>query len=114
MAIQSGLKAGLNSAYTTIAGEGRHRASLIAQTRERHQGHVTLTGALAELGVYQLLSKADAFVLPSSGIGEAWHRFPSWKQWVPACQLLRVEWALRLKWSRLASLCLRVMLKSIG
>ena len=33
---------------------------------------MTLTGTLSETEVFQALSKADAFVLPSTGMGEAW------------------------------------------
>jgi colanic acid/amylovoran biosynthesis glycosyltransferase len=71
-AIHRGLQAGLDLHYT-IAGEGPHRDALLSVIDELGLGsHVTLTGALPEAEVFQLLSKADAFVLPSVGFGEAW------------------------------------------
>lgn len=71
-AMQLGLQAGLNLHYT-IAGEGVHRDALISEIDKLGlASHVTLTGTLPETEVFQLLSKADAFVLPSIGVGEAW------------------------------------------
>jgi colanic acid/amylovoran biosynthesis glycosyltransferase len=71
-AIDRGVRAGLDLHYT-IAGEGDYRDALLARIAELGlQSRVRLTGTLAETEVYQLLSKADAFVLPSIGMGEAW------------------------------------------
>jgi glycosyltransferase involved in cell wall biosynthesis len=33
---------------------------------------VTLTGTLSEAEIYRLLAAIDAFILPSTGLGEAW------------------------------------------
>lgn len=71
-AIYQGRLAGLDLHYT-IAGEGPHRDALCSKIDELGlASHVTLTGALPEVEVFQLLSDADAFVLPSIGFGEAW------------------------------------------
>jgi glycosyltransferase involved in cell wall biosynthesis len=71
-AIHRGLKAGLDLRYT-IAGEGPYRETLISSINQLGLGsNVTLAGTLSETEVFQLLSKADAFLLPSIGIGEAW------------------------------------------
>jgi len=71
-AIRRGLQAGLDLHYT-IAGEGPHKEALLSVIGELNLGrHVTLTGTIPETEVFQLLSKADAFVLPSIGVGEAW------------------------------------------
>jgi glycosyltransferase involved in cell wall biosynthesis len=71
-AVHRGLQAGLDLRYT-IAGEGPHRESLLSLIRELGLGaRVTLTGTLSEREVFQLLSKADVFVLASTGLGEAW------------------------------------------
>ena len=59
--------------HLTIAGDGPHRQALISHIREHDlDNFVTLTGTLSENEVYQLLSTADAFVLSSTGLGEAW------------------------------------------
>jgi colanic acid/amylovoran biosynthesis glycosyltransferase len=71
-AVRRGLQAGLDLRYT-IAGEGPHRDALLSAIKELSLGsHVTLAGTLPETEVLQLLSKVDAFVLPSIGFGEAW------------------------------------------
>ena len=71
-AIQRGLQQGFDLRYT-IAGEGPHRDIILSQIAELElQSRVTLTGTLGETEVYQLLSNADAFLLPSVGLGEAW------------------------------------------
>jgi glycosyltransferase involved in cell wall biosynthesis len=71
-AIHRGLQAGLNLHYT-IAGEGPYRVALLSAINELNLGsNVTLVGTLSETEVFQLLSKADTFLLPSIGSGEAW------------------------------------------
>jgi glycosyltransferase involved in cell wall biosynthesis len=71
-AVRRGLQEGLDLHYT-IAGEGDYRDTLVSRIEELGLcNHVTLPGTLSESEVYQLLSKADAFVLPSVGHGEAW------------------------------------------
>jgi colanic acid/amylovoran biosynthesis glycosyltransferase len=71
-AVRRALQGGLNVRYT-IAGEGPHRDALLSYIRENDlDEQVTMTGTLSETDVYRLLSKADAFVLPSTGWGEAW------------------------------------------
>jgi len=70
--IYRGIQAGLDLHYT-IAGEGPYKDSLLSVINDLDLGaYVTLTGALPEKEVFQLLSRADAFVLPSIGLGEAW------------------------------------------
>lgn len=65
-AIHRGLQAGLDLRYT-IAGEGPCRDSLLALIGQLGlEARVALTGTLSEVEVLQLLSRADAFVLPSS------------------------------------------------
>ncbi len=57
----------------TIAGEGPHRDWIERRIRELELGdRVRLVGTLSEGEVFQLLSEADAFLLPSVGDGEAW------------------------------------------
>jgi colanic acid/amylovoran biosynthesis glycosyltransferase len=71
-AVHRALQSGLKIRYT-IAGEGPYRDALFSRIRELGlETQVRLTGTLSETEVYVLLSKADAFVLPSTGIGEAW------------------------------------------
>jgi colanic acid/amylovoran biosynthesis glycosyltransferase len=71
-AIRRGLEAGADLRYT-IAGDGPNRDTLRRQLDELGlRDRVTLAGTLSEGGVFALLSKADAFVLPSIGLGEAW------------------------------------------
>lgn len=71
-AIRRALDAGLELHYT-IAGDGPHENALRASVKELDlDRHVTFTGTLAETDVLGLLSKADAFILPSVGLGEAW------------------------------------------
>jgi len=65
---QSGLKI-----HYTIAGEGPHKNIILAKIRELDlEKHVSLSGSLSESEVYKLLSEVDAFLLPSTGLGEAW------------------------------------------
>jgi colanic acid/amylovoran biosynthesis glycosyltransferase len=62
---------GLDIHYT-IAGEGPDRPHVEAEiARLGLQGHVTLTGTVAEAAVLALLQKCDAFILSSIGQGEA-------------------------------------------
>jgi glycosyltransferase involved in cell wall biosynthesis len=71
-AIRRGLEAGVDLRYT-IAGDGPNRDTLLAQIDELGlRDRVILAGTLSEGEVFALLSKADAFVLPSIGLGEAW------------------------------------------
>jgi glycosyltransferase involved in cell wall biosynthesis len=71
-ALHRGLQAGLDLHYT-IAGEGPYRDALLARIAELGLGdRVTMPGTLSAADVYRLLSQADAFVLPSTGVGEAW------------------------------------------
>jgi colanic acid/amylovoran biosynthesis glycosyltransferase len=56
----------------TIAGEGPHRAQIEADVaRLGLTGRVTMAGTMSETEVRALLQRADAFVLPSVGLGEA-------------------------------------------
>ena len=71
-AVQRGLQLGLDLRYT-IAGDGPYRDVILSRIGELGlQERVELTGTQSETEVYQLLSDADAFVLPSVGAGEAW------------------------------------------
>jgi colanic acid/amylovoran biosynthesis glycosyltransferase len=71
-AVHSCLQTGLDLHYT-IAGEGPHRDVIRSKIDELGlKDRVTLTGTLPESEVFRLLSVADAFVLPSTGLGEAW------------------------------------------
>jgi glycosyltransferase involved in cell wall biosynthesis len=71
-AIRAAAQAGLNLHYT-IAGEGPFLEAIRARIKALElDEHVTLTGTLSEREVCQLLSEADAFLLPSVGLGEAW------------------------------------------
>lgn len=72
LALHRGVQQGLDLRYT-IAGEGPYREVIRSQIAELGlESRVSLTGTLSEIEVYQLLSIADAFVLPSTGSGEAW------------------------------------------
>ena len=72
MAINQGVKMGLDLRYT-IVGDGPHLAALVNQTRELCiEEHVIFAGSLAESAVYKMLSSADVFILASTGLGEAW------------------------------------------
>jgi glycosyltransferase involved in cell wall biosynthesis len=63
--------AGCDVVYT-IAGEGPFRQEIENEVRRLGlEQHVKLTGTLSERAVLQLLQQADAFVLPSVGLGEA-------------------------------------------
>jgi glycosyltransferase involved in cell wall biosynthesis len=71
-AVHRAHRSGLKIHYT-IAGEGPHKEIILSKIRDLGlENQVTLTGGLSETEVYQLLSKADAFLLPSTGLGEAW------------------------------------------
>jgi glycosyltransferase involved in cell wall biosynthesis len=71
-AVHRGIQKGLDLSYT-VAGEGPHRGAIEARIKELDlSSRVTLTGTLSEIEVYQLLSKSDALLLPSTGLGEAW------------------------------------------
>jgi glycosyltransferase involved in cell wall biosynthesis len=71
-AVHRGRQAGLDLHYT-VAGEGPYGDDLIERVGALGlQKHVTFTGTLAEKEVSQLLSRVDAFLLPSTGVGEAW------------------------------------------
>jgi colanic acid/amylovoran biosynthesis glycosyltransferase len=63
--------AGTDARYT-IAGDGEDRDAIAAEAaRLELAGRVRFTGGLAERDVLALLHDADAFVLPSVGVGEA-------------------------------------------
>ncbi len=71
-AVYRAVEMGLDIQYT-IAGDGSFREAIVARIRELGlERRVSITGTLAEHEVFELLSKADAFVLPSTGVGEAW------------------------------------------
>jgi glycosyltransferase involved in cell wall biosynthesis len=71
-AVQRAHQLGLNIRYT-IAGDGPHKAAILFKIRELGlERVVSLSGSLSDTEVYQLLSEADAFLLPSTGLGEAW------------------------------------------
>jgi glycosyltransferase involved in cell wall biosynthesis len=71
-AMHAGLQSGLNLHYT-IAGEGPFRDAINLRVQELGlEGRVTVTGTLSEIEVFELLSKVDTFLLPSTGLGEAW------------------------------------------
>jgi colanic acid/amylovoran biosynthesis glycosyltransferase len=71
-AIRMATQAGLDLRYT-IAGEGPHLEAIRSQIKAlKLDDHVTLSGTLSENEVCQLLSRADTFLLPSVGLGEAW------------------------------------------
>jgi colanic acid/amylovoran biosynthesis glycosyltransferase len=71
-AVHRAHQAGLKIHYT-IAGEGPHKDALVSKVCELGlENQVTFSGSLSEKEVFQLLSRADAFLLPSTGMGEAW------------------------------------------
>jgi len=71
-AVLRGVQKGLDLNYT-IVGEGPHRAALVALSCELGlKDRVHFAGALSESEVFESLSKADVFLLPSTGLGEAW------------------------------------------
>jgi colanic acid/amylovoran biosynthesis glycosyltransferase len=71
-AIRGGVEKGLDLRYT-IVGEGPHRAALVELCGDLGlRDRVTFAGAQSEEAVFDTLSKADAFALPSTGTGEAW------------------------------------------
>jgi glycosyltransferase involved in cell wall biosynthesis len=69
------MRLALNQGYDlhyTIAGEGPHRHAIEEQIRRLDLAHrVAMPGILSEEAVLRLLQEADAFVLPSFGLGEA-------------------------------------------
>lgn len=70
-AIGQALARGCDIRYT-IAGEGPHRAEIDAAVRRLGLAdRVEMAGTLSEAAVLALLQRADAFVLPSVGLGEA-------------------------------------------
>jgi glycosyltransferase involved in cell wall biosynthesis len=63
---------GIDIRYT-IAGDGPQRKKIQSHAEELGiADRVSLTGSLGERDVLDLLSAADIFILPSTGIGEAW------------------------------------------
>ena len=95
-AIHRGLQSGLNLHYT-IAGEGPYRKALLSRIAELGlRDRVVMTGTISNADVYQLLSCADAFLLPSTG----WVRhglFQSWRLWAQVCRSSQVLSVLRLR-----------------
>jgi colanic acid/amylovoran biosynthesis glycosyltransferase len=72
VAIHRARQASLQISYT-IAGDGSFKEDLLSKVRELGlEDCVNFTGTVSEAEVYQLLENADAFVLPSVGVGEAW------------------------------------------
>jgi glycosyltransferase involved in cell wall biosynthesis len=70
-ALKEAVAQGCDVRYT-IAGEGPDRAAIEAVVSELGLGdRVKFTGTLAEGAVLELLQTADAFCLPSVGLGEA-------------------------------------------
>ena len=71
-AIHQAKKSGLVVHYT-MAGEGYYRDAITSRIEELGlEAETTLMGTVSEADVFQLLSCADTFVLPSVGSGEAW------------------------------------------
>jgi glycosyltransferase involved in cell wall biosynthesis len=71
-AVRRAVDAGIDVRYT-IGGEGENRGAIEARRRALGlEDRVELVGTLAETEVFNLLSTADAFILPSIGAGEAW------------------------------------------
>jgi glycosyltransferase involved in cell wall biosynthesis len=71
-AVQRLKEAGIAVTYVIVGG-GEHREALEAETRARGLTEtVTFKGSLGEEDVLAELMRADAFVLPSIGRGEAW------------------------------------------
>jgi colanic acid/amylovoran biosynthesis glycosyltransferase len=70
-AMRQALDRGCDIRYT-IAGEGPHRVEIDAAVRRLGLAdRVEMAGTLSEAAVLALLQRADAFVLPSVGLGEA-------------------------------------------
>ncbi len=70
-AMRTALDRGCDIRYT-IAGEGPHRKAIEAKIEELRLGdRVEMTGTMSEGAVRAQLQRADAFVLPSFGLGEA-------------------------------------------
>jgi glycosyltransferase involved in cell wall biosynthesis len=71
-AVRRAVAAGEDVTYT-IAGEGEHRPIIEERIRALGLGdRVRLVGTISEREVFGLIGRADAFVLPSFGAGEAW------------------------------------------
>jgi glycosyltransferase involved in cell wall biosynthesis len=61
------------SEYKLYAGGGFYESAIVSKVDElRLSDCVEMTGTLSETEVYSELSNADAFVLSSTGAGEAW------------------------------------------
>jgi glycosyltransferase involved in cell wall biosynthesis len=70
-AVRAALDRGLHITYT-IVGEGPDRPAVEAEVQRLQLGdHVKLTGTQSETAILELLQRADAFILPSVGQGEA-------------------------------------------
>ncbi|QJW92704.1 exopolysaccharide biosynthesis GT4 family glycosyltransferase EpsE [Frigoriglobus tundricola] len=70
-AIRAAVDRGCDITYE-IAGEGPHRAAIEAEIQKLGlTDRVTLRGTLGETEVLALLRRADVFLLPSFGLGEA-------------------------------------------
>jgi glycosyltransferase involved in cell wall biosynthesis len=70
-AMRQAVERGCDVRYT-IAGEGPHRAEIEAAIKWHGlTDRVEMTGTMSEDAVRALLQRADAFVLPSVGLGEA-------------------------------------------
>jgi glycosyltransferase involved in cell wall biosynthesis/GT2 family glycosyltransferase len=70
-AVRQAVERGCDVRYT-IAGEGPHRGEIEATVKRLGlTDRVEMTGTMSETAVRALLQGADAFVLPSVGLGEA-------------------------------------------
>jgi colanic acid/amylovoran biosynthesis glycosyltransferase len=70
-AVRTLLDAGVDVRYT-LAGEGPHREQIIDDIRRLHlESRVDLLGTLGEQDVLAEMRRANVFVLPSVGVGEA-------------------------------------------
>jgi glycosyltransferase involved in cell wall biosynthesis len=70
-AVRAALDRGCEVRYT-IAGEGPHRPEIEAEVKRLNLAdRVEMAGTVSEGDVRALLQRADAFVLPSVGLGEA-------------------------------------------
>lgn len=71
-AIAKGVQEGLDLRYS-IVGDGPDKDGLVQLTKELGlSDRVEFTGPLSDINVRDQLLKADVFILPSTGIGEAW------------------------------------------
>ena len=70
-AMRQAIDRGYDIRYT-IAGEGPHRPVIEATIKQLNlSDRVEMTGTMSETAVRALLQRADAFILPSFGLGEA-------------------------------------------